>query len=110
MMQAGNSPHALQFILCTTCPFYYVLMEQYYTGEMYFPPFNAVDDGIFIYVALAVMTGIIGSEELWNTEYSIFGAKHRLVNIVIVFLNIAMPIFAIVAFKNIYLKFDSEHT
>jgi hypothetical protein len=85
-------------------------MEQYYTGEMNFPPFNAVDDGIFIYVALAVLTGIVGSVELWTAEYSVFGAKHRLVDIIIVTLNVLMPIFALVAFKNIYLKFDSEHT
>ena len=54
-------------IMITTCPFYYVLMEQYYTGEMNFPPINAVDDGIIIYGALAFLSGIIGSETLWAT-------------------------------------------
>lgn len=109
-MQATNSPHAMWFIMVTTCPFYYVLLEQYYTGEMNFPPINAVDDGIFIYVGLAILTGAIGSEKLWTALYPVFGTKQRLVDIVRVFLNILMPIFACIAFKNIYLKFNSEHT
>jgi len=62
-------------MLVTTCPFYYVLLEQYYTGEMNFPKFNPVDDGIWIYSGIAILTGIVGSEELWKTEYSIFGEK-----------------------------------
>jgi len=33
---------------------------------MNFPPINAVDDGIFIYVALAIISGIFGSVELWT--------------------------------------------
>ena len=65
----------MRFILASTCPFYYVLLEQYYTGEMNFPRFNAVDDGIIIYVALAIMSGAIGSVELWTTELSVFGTK-----------------------------------
>jgi hypothetical protein len=75
MLQAGNSPYTMRFILTSTCPFYYVLLEQYYTGEMNFPRFNAVDDGIIIYVLLAILSGAIGSVELWTTEFSIFGTK-----------------------------------
>jgi len=76
---------------------------------MNFPPINAVDDGIFIYVGLAILTGIVGSEELWAAEYTVFGSKTKLSHICVTVLNFLMPIFAFVAFKNIYMKFDSEH-
>jgi len=66
MLQCGDSKHAMWFIMITTCPFYYVLLEQYYTGEMNFPPINAVDDGIFVYVALAIASGAMGAVELWT--------------------------------------------
>ena len=77
---------------------------------MNFPKVNAVDDGIWIYCGLAVVTGIVGSEEIWKSEYTILDNKVRLVFLLVVLLNVMMPIFACVAFKNIYLKFDSEHT
>ena len=110
MLQAGNSKHAMHFILCTTCPFYYVLLEQYYTGEMNFPTFNAVDDGIWIYCGIAILTGLCGSEELWKSEYTVFENKVRLSHLLVGLLNVLMPIFAAIAFRNIYRNIDSEHT
>jgi hypothetical protein len=52
----------------------------------------------------------MGSVELWTGKFPGFGSKERLVDIVRVVLNILMPIFACVAFKNIIFKFNSEHT
>jgi hypothetical protein len=51
-----------------TCPFYYVLLEQYYTGEMNFPAINGVDEGTLVYVMLTFVSGYYGSEEFWTTN------------------------------------------
>jgi hypothetical protein len=67
----------LRWMMCGTCAFYFVLMEQYYTGEMYFPPINPVDDGFFVFVLGCLVTGIFGSEELFAAEWSVFGEKMR---------------------------------
>ena len=71
---------------------------------MYFPAINAVDEGVFVYVGLAIVSGIYGSVELWTEEYSVFGSKYRLVEILVTLCNIGMPIFIFVCFKNIYTK------
>jgi len=47
-------------------PFYFVLLEQYYTGEMYFPPINAVDDGLFLFIIVCFLSGTYGSYEFWQ--------------------------------------------
>ena len=74
---------------------------------MNFPPINAVDDGVFIYVGISLLTGFYGSEELWTQKITTFGGSHRLVDVFRTGLNFTMPVWVFVAFKNIYLKFDS---
>mmetsp|Transcript_6127 Transcript_6127/g.10409 ORF Transcript_6127/g.10409 Transcript_6127/m.10409 type:complete len:89 (-) Transcript_6127:654-920(-) len=47
-------------------PFYFVTLEQHYTGEMNFPPVNGVDEGSVAILFLCLYTGYIGNEKLWN--------------------------------------------
>jgi hypothetical protein len=52
-------------------PFYFVTMEQYYTGEMNFPPINGVDEGSIVITGLSIITAYYGNVELWTTEVTI---------------------------------------
>ena len=54
--------------MCAVFPFYFVTLEQYYTGEMNFPPINGIDEGSIVISGCAIMTGFIGNIELWTTE------------------------------------------
>lgn len=42
-------------------PFYFVTLEQYYTGEMNFPPINGVDEGSVVITLCAIITGLYGN-------------------------------------------------
>ena len=76
---------------------------------MYFPPINAVDDGVFIFVGWAIYSAIYGNQ-VWEVEYDFFGEKMSAVNIVAFIVNRLMPVYAIIAWKNIFLHRKSEHT
>ena len=54
-------------------PFYFVTMEQYYTGEMNFPPINGVDEGSILITGLSFITAYYGNVELWAQEIEIPG-------------------------------------
>ena len=47
-------------------PFYFVTLEQYYTGEMNFPPINGVDEGSVVITLCAIITGYYGNVQLWE--------------------------------------------
>jgi len=76
LLQVGNKANTMRTMMTGTCPFYYVLLEQYYTGEMNFPMINGVDEGTAFYVIVCIVTGYIGSERFWTTnEFNIFNDK-----------------------------------
>jgi ethanolaminephosphotransferase len=64
----GPNPYQLLTQMCATFPFYFVTLEQYYTGEMNFPPINGIDEGSLVISGLAILTGFYGNLELWGTE------------------------------------------
>ncbi len=62
-------------MMIPTLPFYFVLLEQYYTGEMNFPPINGVDEGSLLYLIICLITGYYGAVELWTSEVEFMGQK-----------------------------------
>ena len=76
---------------------------------MYFPPINAVDDGVFVFVGWSILSGYYGNQ-IWEDQYQFLGEQMRVVDIVAYTVNRFMPLFAIIAFKNIYLHRNSDHT
>lgn len=94
--------------MISACPFYYVLLEQYYTGEMNFPPINGVDEGTLLYVLMCMYTAYYGSEEIWLAKNDWFGETRTVSSIWITGLKI-MPFFSLVALSNIYLKRHYPH-
>jgi len=97
-------------MMVSTCPFYYVLLEQFYTGEMNFPPINGVDEGSVVYVIIAILTGIYGCNEFWvESKFNVFGQEMQANHMMIWVLQKGLPLYSIVAMWNIYLKKHLDH-
>lgn len=58
---------ALLGMLAATIPFYYSVLEQYYTGELILGPINGVDEGSFVYLFICLIAGYYGNTELFNS-------------------------------------------
>ena len=43
-------------------------MEQFYTGEMNFPPINGVDEGSLVITGLSFVSAYYGNVEFWSSE------------------------------------------
>ena len=54
-------------------PFYFVTMEQYYTGEMNFPPINGVDEGSIVITGLSFVSAYYGNVEFWTQQVDVPG-------------------------------------
>lgn len=59
-------PYQLFIHMIAIFPFYFVTLEQYYTGEMNFPPINGVDEGSIVITGTAIMSGFLGNDIFWN--------------------------------------------
>ena len=69
MVQIGDSP-VIGVIAMTvsTLPFYFTMLEQYYTGIFTLPIINGVDDGSLGYILFCFLTGVYGTD-FWLKEY-----------------------------------------
>ena len=72
VMQIGNNYFCLIGLLVSTMPFYFAMLEQYYTGELILQVVNGVDDGSLGYIAFCLLTATYGIS-YWTQEFSIFG-------------------------------------
>lgn len=71
MMNTGNRPDAICLLFISIFPFYYVMLEQYYTGVMDFPLISGPDEGTFAYVYMCWAAAYYGSNEYWwDTKYN----------------------------------------
>ena len=64
----GTNPYHLFAMMIAIFPFYFVTMEQHYTGEMNFPEINGVDEGSVVIFTLAILSGIYGNANLWKAK------------------------------------------
>lgn len=53
-------------MLITVVPFYFALLEQYYTGMLILQYINGVDEGSLVYVGFCFISGFYGSYDLWT--------------------------------------------
>ena len=61
-IQAGNS---IGFDLClvgTLASFHFCTLEEYYTGGLFLPPFNAISDGSVLFIAMWIFCGLYGND------------------------------------------------
>ena len=72
MIQIDNCYMNLFGLLVSTMPFYFAVLEQYYTGELVLQGVNGVDDGSFGYIAVCFVTAYLGCD-IWKVEYSVWG-------------------------------------
>jgi ethanolaminephosphotransferase len=66
MFSFAPSPYQIFIQLIAVVPFYFVTLEQYYTGEMNFPEINGVEEGSLAMMALCLASGWYGNVELWT--------------------------------------------
>jgi hypothetical protein len=75
MVLIGNTKYNILFMAVSTVPFYFVNLETFYIDEMYFPPYNGPDEGSIILTMIWLVTGLIGTSNLWNFKIILFGYK-----------------------------------
>ena len=71
MFVVGANPYHIFTMMIALVPFYFVTLEQHYTGEMNFPPINGVDEGSIVISGLAIFTGWYGNVALWAQDITI---------------------------------------
>ena len=102
MIKAGDNPHTYMIIYISTICFFFILMENYYTGIMVFAPINAVDDGIFLFCAIGLIGGYYG-HNIFDTKMILFGVEHKLTNLIIASFAIFLPLMAVNACYSMYI-------
>lgn len=110
MLQTGNDSDTLFTMYITTLPFYFVLLEQYYTGEMNFPPVNGVDEGTLIYFVFAMLTAYYGSNELWlESSVNLLGYDMNYMQVFKLVCRVMLPNCALIGMYMIYSKSHYPH-
>jgi ethanolaminephosphotransferase len=67
MVQVGSNFDAVITMVSATLPFYFAIIEQYYTGELVLPEINGIDEGSLVYIFLCLLAGYIGPKTLFLT-------------------------------------------
>ena len=65
------SPYGLFTQIVAVAPFYFVTLEQYYTGEMNFPEINGVEEGSLVILACAILSGFYGNVAFWTQSVNL---------------------------------------
>ena len=74
ILRCGNNFHGMLAMVVSTMPFYFAVIEQYYTGELVLQVVNGVDDGSIVYIMVCFATAYYGAG-IWEKQYSIFGSE-----------------------------------
>jgi ethanolaminephosphotransferase len=62
VLQLGNCYVNMIGMLVSSVPFYFAVLEQYYTGEFLLQVVNGVDDGSFLYMAMCLLPALYGTD------------------------------------------------
>lgn len=73
MLQIGNGPMAIGGMMISTFPFYYISLEEFYSGVLVMPAFTGPDDASLAILVICLGTAYFGSEEIWASEVDFFG-------------------------------------
>jgi hypothetical protein len=83
---------AILGLVSATLPFYYAVLEQYYTGELILGPINGIDEGSFLYMLVCFLAAYYGNVSFFNTQYTVFGHTATLGNYLGYFMiSISLP-------------------
>ena len=107
----GADPYHLFTMMMAIFPFYFVTLEQHYTGMMNFPPINGVDEGSIVISGLAIFSGYYGNVALWQQEITlpIIGGTYPLNLVLLRLTQASIYPYALQGLYQIYLKRHSEH-
>lgn len=70
----GNNMISIVGMVASTLPFYYAVLEQYYTGELILQSINGIDEGSFVYIFVCFLAGYLGPKELFTQTLQIGGS------------------------------------
>lgn len=73
MLQVGNNFLCVFSMIAATQPFYFAVLEQYYTGDLVLPEINGIDEGSFVYVILCFLCGYYGPGVFNGAKLTLFG-------------------------------------
>jgi len=93
-MQTGNSVAMDLLLIATLSSFHFCTLEEYYTGGLFLPPFNAISDGSIGFIGLFIYCGLFGNE--WSQEI-----VYKEVRFVDVFVYVAIFINTFIVIMNI---------
>ena len=93
-MQTGNSVAMDLLLIATLSSFHFCTLEEYYTGGLFLPPFNAISDGSFAFISLFIYCGLFGNE--WSQEI-----VYKEVRFVDVFVYVAIFVNTFIVIMNI---------
>lgn len=65
MLQIGNGPMAVVGMMISIIPFYYISLEEFYSGVLVMPAFSGPDDASLAILIVSLGTAYFGSEEIW---------------------------------------------
>jgi hypothetical protein len=65
-MQSGNTIAMDVLLILTLSSFHFCTLEEYYTGGLFLPPFNAISDGSFMFIGAFIYCGLFGNE--WSQQ------------------------------------------
>lgn len=85
VMQTGNGDRNMLGMLVSTMPFYYAMLQQYYTGDLVLQVVNGVDDGSFLYIGLCFASAYYGNE-IWLSKVKIGDYPEMYVNDIIIYI------------------------
>lgn len=91
VLMSGNNINGMFAMIISTMPFYFAVIEQYYTGELILQVVNGVDDGSIAYIAMCFATAYFGANT-WIQEVELFGSKHTITQVVIYILMVALSL------------------
>ena len=76
---SAPTPYNLFAMMLAIFPFYFVTMEQHYTGEMIFTEINGVDEGSILICGLCFVTAYLGNT-FWKQDVSYPGLPYGILD------------------------------
>lgn len=72
-------------MIAATQPFYFAVLEQYYTGDLVLPEINGIDEGSFVYVILCFLCGYYGPDAFNETKIPLLGGHSIQMNYLLIY-------------------------
>jgi len=73
MLQVGGGWLTILGMMVSTFPAYYLILEEYYLGQLVLPMFSGPDDLSVLYYWICLYTAYHSESNFWTAKYNFFG-------------------------------------